>query len=325
MALAEQTALRRLITLACMGTVAGFLSACDEGEAEPLGPWTGPSVQVEGTPVNLGPLVNSPASEFNPELSSDGRHLYFSSLREGGHGSNDLYVATRESPDHPWGEPQNLGPAINTAGWETGPSMTDDMLELYFTRKNWDSGERNLYVARRASVDEPFSEVEKLPPPINTGSTDSGCHVSGDGLVIVFSSTREGGHGDRDLYIAERPSRDVPFTEVRNMGERINSPSMDSSPAMSPDMLTLYFHSKRHNPKKVDIFMTSRESLDAPWTEPVYLAGLNTIAAHDGTPSLSHDGRELYFRSDRPGGGGYQDIYMIKDPPTRVPLHTASR
>lgn len=325
MTFVAQTTFRRLLTLACMGTAAALLSACDDGEAQPLGPWTGRSLEVKATPVNLGPRVNTAASEFNPELSADGRHLYFSSLREGGHGSNDLYVATRDGPDQPWGEPQNLGPEINTKGWETGPSMTDDMLELYFTRKNWNSGERNLYVARRASVDERFGEVEKLPPPINTGSTDSGCHISGDGLAIVFSSTRDGGYGDRDLYIAERPSRNVPFTGVSNMGDTINGPFMDSSPAMSPDMLTLYFHTKRHNPKKVDIFMTSRESLDAPWAEPVYLAGLNTIAAHDGTPSLSHDGSELYFRSDRPGGEGYQDIYMIRNPPTRVPVHAAAR
>jgi Tol biopolymer transport system component len=47
------------------------------------------------TPVNLGPAVNSGASETRPSLSWDGTTLYFGSNRSGGDGDSDHYVSTR--------------------------------------------------------------------------------------------------------------------------------------------------------------------------------------------------------------------------------------
>jgi hypothetical protein len=48
------------------------------------------------TPVNLGPSVNTAASETRPSLSWDGTALYFGSNRAGGDGDSDHYVTTRE-------------------------------------------------------------------------------------------------------------------------------------------------------------------------------------------------------------------------------------
>lgn len=49
-----------------------------------------------GTPVNLGPNVNSPASETRPSLEWNGATLYVGSTRAGGEGSADVYVTRRE-------------------------------------------------------------------------------------------------------------------------------------------------------------------------------------------------------------------------------------
>src|SRR5437667_10628878 len=59
------------------------------------GPW--------GTPVNLGPVVNSPANEQHPAISKDGLSLYVSSDRPGGLGGTDIWVSQRASVDDPWG------------------------------------------------------------------------------------------------------------------------------------------------------------------------------------------------------------------------------
>jgi Tol biopolymer transport system component len=58
---------------------------------------TRPSVDEPwSTPVNLGPSVNTGASETRPSLSWDGTALYFGSNRPGGDGDSDHYVTTRE-------------------------------------------------------------------------------------------------------------------------------------------------------------------------------------------------------------------------------------
>jgi hypothetical protein len=53
-----------------------------------------------GTPVNLGPVVNSPFFDGAPALSRDGTTLYFTSERPGGIGKRDLYVSTRTKLHH---------------------------------------------------------------------------------------------------------------------------------------------------------------------------------------------------------------------------------
>ncbi len=91
-----------------------------------------------GEPVNLGPPVNSSASEFCTGISADGLSLflscgYFGSARPGGAGGSDIWVTMRSTEDNPWTEPVNLGPTINSWAEEILPYISADGLTLYFT------------------------------------------------------------------------------------------------------------------------------------------------------------------------------------------------
>src|SRR5437879_11198866 len=82
-------------------------------------------------PVNLGPVINDAAatSRQRPAISSDDLSLYFSSDRPGHYGGgDDLWVSHRASVNDPWGEPQNLGPAINdpNSTATSGPNLSTD-------------------------------------------------------------------------------------------------------------------------------------------------------------------------------------------------------
>ncbi len=71
-------------------------------------------------PKNLGPVVNTFASESTPFLAADGKTLYFSSNGHPGYGSHDIFVSRRLDDSWTrWTKPQNLGPAINTPDWDT--------------------------------------------------------------------------------------------------------------------------------------------------------------------------------------------------------------
>jgi hypothetical protein len=91
-----------------------------------------------GSPVNLGPVVNSAYDEHFPSLSPDGLLLLFSdhpwegTPRPGGYGSSDIWMAKRESPSASWQAPVNLGPIVNGAQRDALPRISLDGSTLYF-------------------------------------------------------------------------------------------------------------------------------------------------------------------------------------------------
>jgi len=88
-------------------------------------------------PVNLGPDINTIADETTPYLAPDGSTLYFTTTGRYGYGSSDLFVSKRlDDTWQRWSEPLNLGPAINSAGWDANFSLQADGQFAYFTSYN---------------------------------------------------------------------------------------------------------------------------------------------------------------------------------------------
>jgi Tol biopolymer transport system component len=98
-------------------------------------------------PVNLGPPVNSPDIEATPSISADGLLLFFQSTRPGGYGGPvDIWVAMRPTTEANWGTPANLGPVINTWGFDGTPSISADGSTLYFASNRLDGyGDEDLW------------------------------------------------------------------------------------------------------------------------------------------------------------------------------------
>ncbi len=82
-------------------------------------------------PKNLGPRINTPQDEEAPFITNDGKALYFSSTGHLGMGEQDIFVSYLEDHDI-WGEPQNLGPPINTPYREFGFFLSADGRTGYF-------------------------------------------------------------------------------------------------------------------------------------------------------------------------------------------------
>ncbi|MEJ2703772.1 MAG: protein kinase [Sedimentisphaerales bacterium] len=83
-------------------------------------------------PENLGPTVNSSATDGAVSISADGLTLFFISDRPGGFGREDIWVTRRSTKNAPWSLPINLGPTINTPYREGAPRISADGMELYF-------------------------------------------------------------------------------------------------------------------------------------------------------------------------------------------------
>ena len=151
-------------------------------------------------------------------------------------------------------------------------------------------------------------------PLINTRNFEGGPSLSQDGLTLLFGATRRNSLGqlDEDIYMATREATSEPFGPPRNLGAPVNALGFgDYSPELSDDGLTLYFSSSRPGGLgQADLYVTTRDSTDDPWAPPQNLGPNVNTPYFEGQPSISANGKTLYWDSSRPDGFGDADVWM---------------
>ncbi|MCS7074927.1 MAG: hypothetical protein NZ108_10715, partial [Bacteroidia bacterium] len=129
--------------------------------------------------------------------------------------------------------------------------------------------------------------------------------------MLIFTSRRPGGTGTpspegvifEDLYYSERAGDS--WTEPKNIGSPVNTPSHDASVALSADGQTVYLY--KDETGAGDIFTSKLNGLK--WSEPVNFGRPVNTRYYEPSIFVSADGNLLFFVSDRPGGLGGLDIY----------------
>ena len=159
-------------------------------------------------------VSNPTAWDACPALSADGKTLYFASNREGGKGGIDIYRSTMDANSR-WGKPTNLGESINTAGDEMFPSVGEDS-KLYFA-SDGHPGFGNLDVFVATKDKEKGTTVENLGMPINSKADDFGI-VMKNAYEGYFTSNREGGKGDDDIYYYKNVVAEPKFVKFFSKG-----------------------------------------------------------------------------------------------------------
>jgi hypothetical protein len=230
-----------------------------------------------GTPVNLGPTINTPSGDAGPNLSADGFLLFFTSNRpdETGSTDNDIYVSRRSDPrdDFGWGPPMKLGPGVNSAFSEFAPQFLytaeDGPINFYFQRSLAAGGHpsNDIFMAAVKRNGETLGDAVPVTELNDPSAADGGPSVRIGGREIFFNSVRAGTIGTIDVWVSTRPSVFHPWSTPQNVGT------------------------------------------------PVNIGGLAGIGTRD--PDLSLDGRTLVYMSNRPGsivnpatGRPSDDIYM---------------
>ena len=141
-----------------------------------------------GEPSHVGPPVSADsATEWSPSVAASG-NLYFGTVRRGGRGGNDLYVARWTGSGY--AEPENLGDSINTRAGEVEPWIAPDESYLIFSAQGRADGAGgfDLYVSyRRGGV---WQAARPLGGGVNSTAGDFNQSVSPDGRYLYFSSTR---------------------------------------------------------------------------------------------------------------------------------------
>jgi outer membrane protein OmpA-like peptidoglycan-associated protein/tetratricopeptide (TPR) repeat protein len=156
-----------------------------------------------GKPFDLSAPVNTSGWESQPSISADGRTLYFVSNRSGGYGGYDIWKSTLT--DKGWGQPENLGPNINTSYNEQSPFIHPDDSTLYFSSNGWPGlGNKDLFVSRLGK-DGKWQKPENLGYPINSNGDENGLTLTASGNYAFFASDNLNGFGGYDIYTFELP------------------------------------------------------------------------------------------------------------------------
>ncbi len=150
-------------------------------------------------PRELGKYINTSYHESAVALSYDKSELYFVSEKPGGQGGKDIYVSNWNEEREEWGESTNLGPVVNSPFDEDGVFIHPDGKTLYFSSKGHNTmGGNDIFYSER--VNGAWTTPVNIGYPINTPDDDVFFVVAADGRTAYYSSIREEGYGEKDIY-----------------------------------------------------------------------------------------------------------------------------
>jgi len=155
---------------------------------------------INGYWVNVKelPFNNDEYSTGHPALSPDEKTLYFVSNMPGGYGDSDIYKVEIKGKDE-YGTPVNLGSSINTSEKEVFPYVGSDNVLYFSSNGHLGLGLLDVFQSK-INDDGTFSSPENLGYPFNSKKDDFSFFISEDGKRGFFSSNREKGKGDDDIY-----------------------------------------------------------------------------------------------------------------------------
>lgn len=284
-----------------------------------------PKILEQGKKFNVQNAdFNSEQSDFGGTLH-DGK-LYITSGRNDNrktYGWNeqpflDIYSMTKNS-DGSYQAAELANNKLNTKYHEGLVTFTPDGNTMYMSRESYFEKDYQkdslsstrfgqLYLYKVTKLGSDWDTVESLA--INSYNYSvKNPSVSPDGSTLYFSSNMPGGFGDFDIYKAPI-NEDGTLGEPVNLGQKVNTEGQEMFPFISSNN-TLYFSSNGHlGLGGMDVFFT--REIDGKMA-PIRNVGIPVNSnADDFAFSIDEESEEGFVSSNREGGKGSDDVYLIK-------------
>ncbi|MFC2103311.1 hypothetical protein ACFLSS_02665 [Bacteroidota bacterium] len=184
-------------------------------------------------------------SNLEPFITADGTRLFFASNRPTNDSdeTEDYNIWFVEKTENNWSKPEAPGLHINTDANEFYPSLADNG-NLYYTARYENSiGGEDIWMCKFETGK--YLEPINLGKNINSETDEFNAFISPDESFLIYSSwNREGGYGSGDLYISFKDQNNEWKSSI-NLGDRINSNSLDYCPFVSRDGKVFFFTSRK--------------------------------------------------------------------------------
>ncbi|MBL0741258.1 OmpA family protein [Chryseolinea sp. Jin1] len=175
-----------------------------------------------GDVKNLGPNINSISWDSQPSLSHSGDTLFFASDRIGGFGYSDIYFSVKDKTGA-WQRAQNLGPIVNTRGFEVSPFFHHAFNVLYFSSNGQPLtfGDFDIYKAQKFSV--AWEEPKNIGPLVNGPGSEYYFTIDSESHFLYYARSAADDINNLDLHSFPVPMEAQPNATARLKGSLINS------------------------------------------------------------------------------------------------------
>ncbi|WP_341224819.1 OmpA family protein [uncultured Arcticibacterium sp.] len=240
-------------------------------------------------PTLMPDVLNFKDMQYLPVFTADGSTIYFTALTKGA--DEDIYVSNKVNGV--WAIPKGVSEVINTGLNEGSCTISADGKTMVFTSCDGREslGGCDLFITR---LDENgWSTPQNMGPNVNSPFWDSQASLSSDGKVLVFSSKRYGGQGEKDLYVSTLGAMNE-WNKARNLGKVINTPKDEISPFLHANGKSLFFASNGHSGLGgYDLFLSNKT--EKTMTEPLNLGYPINDGSDQAALVISADGKQAYY------------------------------
>ncbi|MCG8698250.1 MAG: OmpA family protein, partial [Bacteroidales bacterium] len=155
--------------------------------------------------------------------------------------------------------------------------------------------------------DSAWTLMKSVGTPLNTPSNEGAQTISADGLTMVYTICNRKGVGRCDLVISHYENE--AWSEPKGIGAPVNTSYKETQPALTADGRVLYYACDRPDGKGgLDLWRSTRKE-DGTWSKPENLGDSINNEGEQMAPFIHHDGKTLYFASNKHIGMGGFDIY----------------
>ncbi|MCC6371933.1 MAG: PD40 domain-containing protein, partial [Bacteroidia bacterium] len=197
-----------------------------------------------------------------------------------------------------------------------GSSETQQQAAVYMEQCN---------TAKRLMASPWKVNISNLGNEVNSRFDDKNPCITADGKKLVFTTRRPESAKDmvdfegdgkffENVYLSQLDSAKQLFISVSPLDKHINSPAHDACTSISPDGKQLFIYRNDINNKESrggNVFVSKQ--LSGKWKNPENLGKpINTTANWEGGVCVSPDGKRYFFTSERKGGFGGSDIWMVE-------------
>jgi hypothetical protein len=232
----------------------------------------------------MGSDFNQGAINDNPAVSFDGNSIVYTEHRGM---VNAIFYSKKERGK--WQTPIEITAALNAGEDCSSCSLNSDGTEL-FLYKN-DNYDGNIYSSN--FVNGAWTPIKKLNKNINTKFYESHASISSDGKKLYFTSNRDGGQGNLDIYVSERDGTGD-WGPAVNLGAAINTPYNEDTPFITKNDSVLYFSSEGHSSMGgFDIFKSQK--IGNVWKTPTNIGFPINTTDDDKFFQPVNNGQNAYY------------------------------